>query len=364
MMTTTSIRRLGLGVACLSALAMASFATVASAASIADVAMMSGPDRQAKLEAGAKAEGGVNLYTTLIVPQAVEPLKAGWDKKYPNIKFNFYRADQAPLVQRIMSETRAGSPAADVVVGSTADALNRAQLLQSFTSPELSAFPKEYIGKDNLWAIYRLAYFGIGYNTKLVPEAVAPKSWEDLLDPKWNGKMIWATSRDTGGMFLIYHLRKIWGEKKAGEYFDKLATQRVAKSSASVRTLLDLVIAGEHAMLITTSLNHAIISKGEGAPVWFTSPDPVGARPDSIMVLNNMPHPHAAMLLTDYILSREGQAILAKAEYQVARRDVDPLPSMRPIIPELNGKTANMYPPEDITPVEDQLQAIFNKVSP
>ena len=264
---------------------------------------------------------------------------------------------------RILKESRAGKPHADVAVPAT-DALGRADMLQKIWSPELAAFPAHYLGNGGTTMTYRLSFFGIGYNTKLVSPADAPKSWEDLLNPKWKDKMIWATSRETGGTFLIHHLRTIWGDNKADAYFDKLATQNVAKSPASVRALLDLVIAGEHSMLITTSLNHAIISQGEKAPVDYTSPDPVPSRPDDIMLLNNAPHPHAGMLLIDFFLSREGQAVLAKAEYQVARTDVEPLASMRPIIPELNGKKSIVHRPEALTAVEPRLLEIFNKVSP
>ncbi len=82
------------------------------------------------------------------------------------------------------------------------------------------------------------------------------------------------------------------------------------------------------------------------------------------MLLNNAPHPHGAMLFIDYILSREGQDVLSKAEYQVARADVDPLPSMVPIMPHLNGKTAKVYSPQDFIGKDEALQAIFDKISP
>ena len=136
------------------------------------------------------------------------------------------------------------------------------------------------------------------------------------------------------------------------------------KSDASVRTLLDLVIAGEHTISLSTALNHVMISKQEGAPVWFTSPDPVASRPDSIMVPNNGPHPHAGMLFVDYLLSKEGANVLIQAGYQPARLDVEPDPAMRPIIPHLNGKTARVYPAEDMATGQDDLMDIFNKVSP
>jgi ABC-type Fe3+ transport system substrate-binding protein len=345
-------------------LGLASLPDPVSAQTIADVATLKGADRQARLEKGAAAEGQVMLYTTLIVEQAVTPLKAAFEKKYPNIKLNFYRANNAPLSQRVVSEARANKPVADVAVGSLSAALNAAGMLQPFESPETAAFPKEFKDRENRFFTYRVAHYGLGYNTKTVPEATAPKVWEDVLDPKYKGKMIWGNSLETGASFLIQHLRKIWGPQKAGAFFDKLATQNVARSDAAIRTLLDLVIAGEHSILLTTSLNHAVISKGMGAPVWFAMPDPVAARPDHIMVVNNAPHPHAAMLLVDFVLSKEGQTVLAKVDYEPGRLDVEPSAAIRPIVPRLNGKTDIIYPPDEMMDSQDELNRIFDKISP
>jgi iron(III) transport system substrate-binding protein len=124
------------------------------------------------------------------------------------------------------------------------------------------------------------------------------------------------------------------------------------------------VIAGEHSILLTTSLNHAVISKGMGAPVWFAMPDPVAARPDHIMVVNNAPHPHAAMLLVDFVLSKEGQTVLAKVDYEPGRLDVEPSAAIRPIVPRLNGKTDIIYPPDEMMDSQDELNRIFDKISP
>ena len=336
----------------------------AQTVTVKEAAGLTGPDRQARLEKGARAEGEFMFYTSLIVDQAVIPLKEAFEKKYPFIKFNFNRATSSSLIQRILSETRAGKPQADVVIGSTSAGLAQADLLHAFSSPELAAYPKDYLGKNGLWMTYRLAYYGIGYNTKMVPPADAPQTWDDVLNPKWKGKMIWGTSLETGGTFLIQHLRNSWGEKKAAEFYDKLATQQVARSDASVRALLDLVIAGEYAILLTTSLNHAIISAGQGAPVWFSMPDPVAARPDDMQLLKNAPHPHAAMLFIDYILSKEGQELIAKIEYMPARPDVAPIPSMVPSVPHLNGKKAIVYTGEEMFGDAEELKKIMDKISP
>ncbi len=344
-------------------LALAGSAGSALAADISAITMMKGADRQARLEKGAKAEGQFTLYTTLRQNQAGRPLQAGFEKKYPYIKFQYVQGSSAPLVQKIMTESRAGQLKADVAVGSTSAALNKAKLLEPYVSPEFAVYDKAYAGPGNLYVTYRNAFYGIAYNTKRVSEADAPKEWEDLLNPKWKGEMVWSNGLETGGTFVLHHLRQVWGEKKAAAFFDKLATQQISASNASIRALLDLVIAGEHSILISSALHHVIISKTKGAPVWFASPNPAMNRPDHLQLLKGAPHPHAAMLFIDYLLSKEGQQILAKAQYLPAHPAVDPQPEMKPIVPRLNGKSERVYPPGGLLSQSKVLKALFKKIS-
>ena len=360
-MVTSTIRR---GVAtCLAASVVASFAAAAAAAGLSEIATMSGPDRQQKLEAGAKTEGEMNLYTTLIVDQAVLPLKEAFERKYPFVKFNYIRNSNSPLAVRILSEVRAGKPNADVVVAPIAPELAKAALLEPFKSPSLSMYSKEFIEPNGLWAYYRSTYYGIAYNTKLVSEADAPKGWEDMVAPKWMGKIVWNDS-DDGAIAVIDHLRHIWGDSKADDYFKRLAALKVAVSSASRRTILDLVIAGEHSVFMGATLHHVMSSKSEGAPVWFMSPDPVMAKSDPVELLNTAPHPHAAILFIDFILGKEGQEALAKAQYLPNNPAVEPSPEMRPIIPYLNGKSVHVADEIDSPERLAELNKIFKMVSP
>ena len=329
----------------------------------ADVAKLAGPDRKAKIEAGARKEGELMFYTSLLVDDGVRPLQEAFTKKYPFIKFSYIRNSTAPLVQRLLAEDRAGKPMADIVIASSGAALREAGFLQSYDTPELAAYPKNYIGPDNLWSTLRLSYNGLAYNTKLVSKADAPKKWEDLLDPKWKGKMIWNNAVESGGPLLIHHLNKIWGEKKSGEFFDKFATQNVAGSGASGRAVLDLVIAGEHAIQVSAALHQVIRSQTEKAPVDFVMVDPVIARPDHIQFLKSAPHPYTAMMFIDYVLSLEGQNTLVQYEYLPAHPQAQPLPQTAKIVPRLNGMSENMYAPDDLLPFNEQLTATYSKVS-
>lgn len=347
----------------LASLAVGASARSAFPQTFLEIAKLKNPERQAKLIEGAKKEGEIVNYTTLIVNQAVRPLQQGFERKYPFLKYKYIRANSDDLVQRAMSEARAGQTKADVMIGSTPAAMAAADLLDPIFSPELDSYPKEALGHGGRSGWYRSAFYGIGYNTKLIPEADQPKTWEDLLNPRFKGKMVWSSSTETGGSFIIYHLQQVWGKEKGGQFFDKLATQNVALSNASVRALLDLVIAGEYQILISCALHHVIISKGDGAPVWFASPEPVMVRPDYIQLIKGAPHPYAAMLYIDYVLSPEGQEILVKADYLPANPKVEPLPSQRPIVPHLNGKSMKVYAPEMFVPVQAELNDILKKIS-
>lgn len=349
--------------ASLAVLTLAATPASVSAQSVDAVARMTGPDRMAKLEAGAKKEGEFMLYTSLLVDDGVRPLQEVLAKKYPFIKFNYIRATTSALIQRVLAEDRAKKPNADIVIASSSSALHKAEVLQPYLSPEMAAYPQQYMGPNNLWSTLRVSYNGLGYNTKLVSAADAPKSYEDLLHPRWKGKMIWANALETGGPLTILHLKRVWGDKKANEFFDGLAKQNVANSSASGRAVLDLVIAGEHSLQISAALHHVIRSQTDKAPVQFASFDPVMTRPDHIQLLKTSPHPHAAMLFIDYVLSEEGQNYLVQYEYLPAHPKVQPLPQLQKIIPRLNGLNEIVYTPQDTDQYAEELQDIYNKIS-
>lgn len=330
--------------------------------SVAEIANLSGPDRQRILEDGARQEKEVMFYTSLIVDQVVRPLADGFEKKYPFIKVVFLRNNSTQILQRILAEGKARASQADVVAASVGASLKKTGYIQAFATPELAAYPKEYLDPDNLLAPTRFAYQGIGYNTKLVKPDEAPQTYEDLLDPKWRGKMIWSQSTDTGAPFFISHVRKIMGEDKALEYLKKLATQKIAVSGSSIRAILDQVIAGEHAIGISMALHHIAISKEKGAPVGGSIPAPVMARGGEIVLLKSAPHPHAAMLFLDYVLSAEGQAIFAEAQYYPARPDVPAILSMQPYTPRLLGKSESIIADEDLDELRPRSVEIFQQL--
>ena len=315
------------------------------------------------LEEGARKEGRMMLYTSLIVDQAARPLVDNFRAKYPYVDLEFIRSDTQQIVQRVFAEARAGAGQADVVVASSSAALKQAGLLEAFVSPSTADFPADYVPPDNLWAPVRFSYNGLAYNTSKVPEAEAPKTLDDLLDPKWKGRMVWGRSLETAGPLFIDYYIKAFGLEPAKEFFGKLAAQQVAVASGSVRSVLDQVIAGQYDLMISAALHHVIISHDKGAPVWFAAPDPVLSRPDHVQLLKSAPNPNSAMLFVDFLLSEEGQNVLKDAQYIPANPKAEPPEELRPIIPALNGKTEIVLTPEDSLNSQEVVMEIFNATS-
>jgi iron(III) transport system substrate-binding protein len=152
-----------------------------------------------------------------------------------------------------------------------------------------------------------------------------PKSYEDLLNPRWKGQMMWATSRGSGAPQFIGNIFVTMGQEAGKAYLQKLKQQNIAKSTASARQILDMVIAGEYPIAIQIFNHHAYISKTAGAPVDWQPLEPVTATNNTIGVAKNAPHPYAAMLFIDFVLSKQGQKVFQASNYLPAHPEVPAL---------------------------------------
>ncbi|HWG05523.1 MAG TPA: extracellular solute-binding protein [Beijerinckiaceae bacterium] len=314
----------------------------------AEILTYSGPDRDQVLLEGAKKEGQVVLYSGIIVNQALRPIADAFSKKYPFLKLTYVRADSEEIVPKLQAEERAGKVVADLVeaTGAGEEAIG-AGLVQPFASPILKDYPDKYHDPRNLWMPTRMSYFGIAYNTKLVAKDTLPKTYDDLLDPKWRGKIVWPVGATSSANLFLTNLRVAWGEDKAMDYFKKLAQQKLINfGSGTARTVVDRVLAGEYPMALAIYAHHPLISKAKGAPVDTLLLDPVASAAGGMVVPKGLPHPYSAMLLVDFLLSKEGQEILAKAEYFPARPDVPALPMLAPIVPQNAGFSENYLSPQ------------------
>jgi iron(III) transport system substrate-binding protein len=194
-------------------------------------------------------------------------------------------------------------------------------------------------------------------NSELVPMGQEPKSWEDLLDPKWRGKMAWSSGTNTGGPGLVGMALREWGEDKGMEFLRKLSQQQVASLPSSARQVLDQVIAGEYAIAPMSSVHHAMYSSDKGAPVRWRPINPAVVSLISASIASNAPHPNAAKLYYEFILSEEGQTIFRDNYYLTSNTRVPPKdPKALP-----NGKDyrGQFFTPEDLDSDMEKWQKIY-----
>jgi ABC-type Fe3+ transport system substrate-binding protein len=297
-----------------------------SAATVEEIALMKSANREKLLVEGAKKEGKVVFYTGLIVDQVVRPVKAAFEKEYPFVQVDFFRGNAERLAQKMLAEYQAKRYDVDIVSGSaTSTIVQRAGFMQRFYSPHLAEYPSELKDPKGFWGSTNVYFMTLGYNTRSVKAADLPKSYEDLLNPRWKGQMMWATSRGSGAPQFIGNIFVTMGQEAGKAYLQKLKQQNIAKSTASARQILDMVIAGEYPMAIQIFNHHAYISKMAGAPVDWQPLEPVTATNNTIGVAKNAPHPYATMLFIDFVLSRQGQKVFQASNYLPAHPDVPAL---------------------------------------
>ncbi len=281
---------------------------VESAASLANY---EGSDREKRLLDGARKEREVNVYTSLVT-EDVTNLAAAFEKKY-GVKLRFWRASSENVVQRIASEARANRFDFDLVEtnGPELETIHRENLLLPARSPRDADLMPAAIRPHRAWVGTRLNMFVQAYNTSLVSKDELPRTYQDLRDSKWKGKLgIEAEDTDWFGAVV-----KDLGEDEGLKLFREI----VATNGISVRkghTLLaGLVASGEVPLALTVYNHNAERLKRRGAPIdWYAIP-PAYVRANGIGLSRKPPHPYGAILFYDFLLSEDGQRILEKGNY-------------------------------------------------
>ena len=285
-----------------------------------------------ELIAAAQAEGRVVYYTTGIVNQTVRPLAEAFEAKY-GVVVEYVPLLGTEMVLRLTNEARAGSPLADLWDSSAVFApLRDAGLLEPYTPESASVYPSEMLSPDELWVPFALQFPTTAVNTDLVAPEDYPTTFEDLLDPKWTGKMAWTASPGANGpVGFIGNVLITMGEEEGMAYLEKLAAQDIANIAANQRVVLDQAIAGEYPLVLQIHLHHASISIAQGAPIKVTHLPTIVGNLSPVGLVKNGPHPNAARLLLDFLISDEGQQIYVNSGYIPTRPGVTPAdPSLVP----------------------------------
>jgi ABC-type Fe3+ transport system substrate-binding protein len=278
-----------------------------------------GADRHQILLDGAKAEGKIVWYTSLsgVYREMVDAFK----RRYPDIAVEVYRGGSTDLGPRLLNEAQAGRHVADALESTPGllMVLRERGLLKAYTSPELGRYPDTAKTKSDgariYWVTDREAYLGFGYNTRLVAPTEVPKSFQDLLKPELKGKLAVTTESSTSR--VIGTMIKVKGE----EFVKRLRAQEIRMFKASSAGFLDLIAAGEVAGSFVVFQNQVTVKKEKKAPVDWVALDVVPANAGGSAIIANAPHPHAALLFTDFIIGADGQKLMEQFRYGVAWKD-------------------------------------------
>jgi len=292
--------------------------------------------------AKAKEEGRVLLYTSL-ASEDNKPFRSAFEKANPGVNLEIYRASGTTILQKILTESRAGASLVDAVMteGTVLHALKDKNLLAKFDSPERKAFDARFKDTEGYWTDVYPTVHSIPYNTKLVAQQDLPKHYTDLLDPKWKGKL--GVNRNNF-MFLAAMLN-LYGKEKGEDFLRKLAQQNPQVRAGGTLTAT-LVGAGELPMAFPVYANNVENVKESGSPVdWVRIEDPLYAESHPAAVMARAPHPNAARLLVEFAISKDGQQLISKLGKVPGRSDVQPTigvdrAKLRMISPEDEAKTA------------------------
>jgi len=314
----------------------------------------SAPAQDARVEA-ARKEGKVVWYTSLALSSSEKVAKL-FEAAYPGVKVEVHRTGSERILQRVMQELQANLKIADVV--HTSDAghyvlLKDKKLLAKYAPAGIDRFPAPFKDKDGFHYGLRATVTVIAYNTKAVPAAEAPRTWKDLLDPKWKGKLVTAHPGYSGVIAThVLALVNLHG----WDYFKQLAQNKPMLVQSAVDP--SGIVASAERPIAADGGDYTFYQvKKKGNPVEIVFPKegvPLVVSPSAITSF--APHPNAARLFTDFIFSRELQQVLADSEGLYVGHPEVKYPADRPKLSELNLLRVD---PEELERRNEEIKARF-----
>jgi iron(III) transport system substrate-binding protein len=288
---------------------------------IAELVTYNGTDWEQILYAGAKIEGKVVWYTSL-AGDSYKGMAKAFETKYPGVRIEAYRVSGSEMTTRMIEESKAKRYIADTLETTEGNLLflRDGFLLRPYYSPYFASYPEDAKQKGErglyFWAIARESYIGFAYNKKLLSKNAVPKNYEGLLHPELKSRM---------GVSVSDPSYKVIGaiiKTRGLELVKKLKTQEIALHTIIPPALLDLIASGEVLASPAIFRNHTLNAIAKGAPVEWVPMDVVPTNVGGAAIAAQPPHPHAALLLADYLLGPEGQAVLEKFEYGSAAKNL------------------------------------------
>lgn len=288
-------------------IAAAGAATVQDA--LSTLRNLSPVQRKVVIEEKARKEREVVWYTSMGLTDFPKIVDA-FERAVPYVKVKANRLTQSTILTKIDTEARAGLFAVDVVGSAPVEIweLKQRGYLAPYLSPELKAFPTGSYDPQGFWSSFEVTPIVLAFNTKLVSQDDAPHSYQDLLQPKWKGKMNMGSDEYAWYSVMLDGMGKV----KGLEYMKALARQQLHIPGSSSIMRLQLMLAGESAITIAARGRRATEYKEKGAPIDYRLLDPYPAEPNALTLMRRSSRPHASILFIDWILSEEAQSLMAQ----------------------------------------------------
>jgi ABC-type Fe3+ transport system substrate-binding protein len=274
------------------------------------LAEYSAPDRMQRIVEGARKEGFLSVYTSF-PPGDIAAVNAAFEKKY-GVKVQTWRASSEKVLQRTMAEARAGRHDVDIVECNSVplETLHREGLLVRVRSASHADLVPAAVPKHGEWVASRLSLFVQAYNTNLVKKDELPKRYDDLLDPRWKGRLAIEESDEDWFAEVVRAL----GEEKGLRLFRDMAASNGFSVRRGHSVLAQLVASGEVPFALTVYNFTAEQLKRRGAPLDWLVLSPAVAHANGVAVPKRAPRPHAALLYYEFMISEEAQRLLSSRD--------------------------------------------------
>ena len=276
-------------------------------------------EREKKLIEGAKKEGEMLWYTNSGIENATRYTQA-FRKNYPFINANVWRAKTRQVTQRAIAEANAGKYLVDIIKPSTdlLPPMLEKNLLGKYETPNRAIYPA--LAKSPFYTSINYAFRVFAFNPRKVNRKDAPKSWEELLQPRWKGEILF----DESSLEEVMALLGAWGKDKTVNYLTQLSQQQLL-IRVGRDTTTQMMMAGEAPLAVTTYAYNNESLRAQNAPVDWVAEDLIPALLYPLTMARNAPHPYCAALFYDFMISEEGQRLIAKEGRVVAHPKVEPI---------------------------------------
>ena len=284
------------------------------------VSAAEGDAQQLQLMDGAKKEGKLVFYTS-VETEFARSLAAAFEVKYPFTKTDIFRSTHDKILSRMNVERKTSTYTADVVSVGEFETYHMQKMgfITPYKSPFAAAYPEGFKDPNGYWTDLYDNLIVTAYNTARVKRDELPKRYQDLLHPRWKGRMVLDQNEDRWFANMLY----LMGEKKGMEFMQALAKQKVAiRSGRGIVT--QLLGAGEYDLQIVAYWYRPYLMKKQGAPVDWIGMEPAIVATHPISVVNRAPHLNTAKLFIDFALSDQGQKIFVQRGRESAKAGLKP----------------------------------------